>query len=111
MTTWLAITIGVLFGTGTFLVLRRNALKVIIGLSLISHSANLLLVTSGGFAGDRPPIIGLGGAVYVDPLPQALVLTAIVIGFGVTAFMLVLLYRLYQRTGTVDLDQIRRLKG
>jgi multicomponent Na+:H+ antiporter subunit C len=48
---------------------------------------------------------------YVDPLPQALVLTAIVISFGMTAFMLVLLYRLYQRTGTVDMDQIRRLRG
>ncbi len=111
MTTLLAVTIGVLFGTGAFLVLRRNALKVIIGLSLISHGANLLLVTSGGFAGNRPPIIGPGGGVYVDPLPEALVLTAIVISFGVTAFMLVLLYRLYQRTGTVDMDQIRRLRG
>ncbi|MFQ5848552.1 MAG: Na(+)/H(+) antiporter subunit C [Candidatus Methylomirabilales bacterium] len=111
MTTFLAITIGVLFGTGTFLLLRRNALKVIIGLSLISHGANLLLVTSGGFVGHRPPIIGPGGTAYVDPLPQALVLTAIVISFGVTAFLLVLLYRLYQRTGTVDLDQIRRLRG
>ncbi len=111
MTTLLAITIGVLFGTGTFLVLRRNALKVIIGLSLISHGANLLLVTSGGFVGNRPPIIGPGGATYVDPLPQALVLTAIVISFGVTSFLVVLLYRLYQRTGTVDMDQIRRLQG
>jgi multicomponent Na+:H+ antiporter subunit C len=111
VTTLLAITIGVLFGTGTFLLLRRNALKVIIGLSLISHGANLLLVTSGGSAGNYPPIIGPSGAAYVDPLPQALVLTAIVISFGVTAFMLVLLYRLYRRTGTVDMDQIRRLKG
>ncbi|MFQ5989939.1 MAG: Na+/H+ antiporter subunit C [Candidatus Methylomirabilales bacterium] len=111
MTTLLAITIGTLFGTGTFLVLRRNALKVIIGLVLISHAANLLLVTSGGFAGNRPPIIGPSGMGYVDPLPQALVLTAIVISFGVTAFMVVLLYRLYRRTGTVDMDQIRRLRG
>lgn len=111
MTTLLAITVGVLFGTGTFLLLRRNALKVIIGLSLISHGANLLLVTSGGFAGNRPPIIVPGGAAYVDPLPQALVLTAIVISFGMTAFLVVLLYRLYQRTGTVDMDQIRRLRG
>lgn len=111
MTTLLAITIGVLFGTGTFLLLRRNALKVIIGLSLISHGANLLLVTSGGFAGRYPPIIGPSGAAYVDPLPQALVLTAIVISFGVTAFLVVLLYRLYRRTGTVDMDQIRRLRG
>jgi len=111
MTTMLALTIGVLFGTGTFLLLRRNALKVIIGLSLISHGANVLLVTSGGFAGNRPPIIGPGGVPYVDPLPQALVLTAIVISFGVTAFLVVLLYRLYQRTGTVDMDHIRKLRG
>jgi multicomponent Na+:H+ antiporter subunit C len=111
VTTLLAITIGVLFGTGTFLLLRRNALKVIIGLSLISHGANLLLVTSGGFGGTRPPIIGPNPVAYVDPLPQALVLTAIVISFGVTAFLLVLLYRLYLRTGTVDLEEIRRLRG
>jgi multicomponent Na+:H+ antiporter subunit C len=111
MTTLLAVTIGVLFGTGAFLALRRNALKVIIGLSLISHGANLLLVTSGGLAGNRPPIIGPGGGAYVDPLPEALVLTAIVISFGMTAFLVVLLYRLYQRTGTVDMDQIRRLRG
>ncbi len=111
MTTLLALTIGVLFGTGTFLLLRRNALKVIIGLSLISHGANVLLVTSGGSGGNYPPIIGPTATAYVDPLPQALVLTAIVISFGVTAFLVVLLYRLYKRTGTVDMDQIRRLKG
>ena len=111
MTTLLALTIGVLFGTGTFLLVRRNALKVIIGLSLISHGANVLLVTSGGSSGNYPPIIGPTATAYVDPLPQALVLTAIVISFGVTAFLVVLLYRLYKRTGTVDMDQIRRLKG
>ena len=111
MTTLLAVTIGFLFGTGTFLILRRNTLKVIIGLSLISHGANLLLVTSRGFLGNYPPIIAPGGAAYVDPLPQALVLTAIVISFGITSFLLVLLYRLYQQTRTVDMNQIQRLKG
>ena len=59
MTTLLALTIGVLFGTGTFLLVRRNALKVIIGLSLISHGANVLLVTSGGFGGNYPRLYRL----------------------------------------------------
>lgn len=111
MTLMLCLTIGILFGTGAFLLLRRNVLKVILGLSLLSHGANILLVTSGGFGGRRPPIIGVGSLNYVDPLPQALVLTAIVISFGVTGFLLALLYRIYRETRAADTTTLRRLSG
>jgi multicomponent Na+:H+ antiporter subunit C len=109
MELWLTLAIGVLFATGTYLVLRRSLLKVVIGFSLISHGTNLLLLTTGKLKRGDVPILGQGAqGSYVDPLPQALILTAIVISFGVTAFMLALVYRTYQSLGTDDLDRLRR---
>lgn len=111
MTANLALTIGILVAVGIFLVLRRNLLKLVIGLSVLSHAANLTLVGSGGFVGRRPPVIADGSVPYVDPLPQALVLTAIVIGFGVSAFLLVLLYRTYRARGSAAVSDLMELKG
>jgi multicomponent Na+:H+ antiporter subunit C len=111
MTLGLAATIAVLVAVGVFLMLRRNLLKLVIGLSVLSHAANLTLVGSGGFLGRRPPVIGDGSVPYVDPLPQALVLTAIVIGFGVSAFLLVLLYRIYRARGGATVSDLTELKG
>lgn len=111
MTLGLVLTIGTLVGAGVFLLLRRNLLKLIIGLSLISHAANLILVGSGGFLGRRPPIIQPGPLPYVDPLPQALVLTAIVIGFGVSAFLLVLLYWISRVRAGAAVSDLMELKG
>ena len=109
MELWLTLAIGVLFATGTYLVLRRSLLQVVIGFSLISHGTNLLLLTTGKLKRGAAPILidGYQGT-YVDPLPQALILTAIVISFAVTAFMLALVYRTYQALGTDDLDRLRR---
>jgi multicomponent Na+:H+ antiporter subunit C len=109
MELWLTLAIGVLFATGTYLVLRRSLLKVVIGFSLISHGTNLLLLTTGKLKRGQVPILlqGFQGP-YVDPLPQALILTAIVISFAVTAFMLALVYKTYQVLGTDDLDRLRR---
>ena len=92
MTVLLAATAAALFGIGTYLVLQRKLSRTIIGIALLSHGANVLVVTSGD-AG-RAPIIG-NGAIddLADPLPQALALTAIVISFGVTALLLALAYR------------------
>jgi multicomponent Na+:H+ antiporter subunit C len=88
----LAAAAASLFAIGTYLVLQRKLSRVIIGLALLSHGANLLLITSGR-RGD-PPIIGRGSAArFADPLPQALALTAIVITFGVTTLLLALAYR------------------
>jgi multicomponent Na+:H+ antiporter subunit C len=92
MTVLLAATAAALFGIGTYLVLQRKLSRIIIGIALLSHGANVLMVSSG--RAGRAPIIG-NGAVdeLADPLPQALALTAIVISFGVTALLLALAYR------------------
>lgn len=88
----LALTIGALFSLGTYLVLQRNLTRIIIGIALLSHGANLLLLGAGGKAGE-PPVVGNDPATMSDPLPQAMVLTAIVISFAVTMFLLALAYR------------------
>jgi len=106
---FLTVAIGILFGTGTYLILRRNLLKVVIGFSLVSHGTNLLLLTTGKLKRGAVPILQEGfQGPHADPLPQALILTAIVISFAVTAFMLALVYRTYQTVGTDDLDRMRR---
>lgn len=109
MELWLTVAIGVLFGVGTYLLLRPSLLKVVLGFSLISHGTNLLLLTTGKLKRGEAPILAAGTTgTYTDPLPQALILTAIVISFGVTAFMLALAYRTYRTLGTDDLDRMRR---
>jgi multicomponent Na+:H+ antiporter subunit C len=97
--------IGVLFGCGTYLLLQRSLLQVIVGLSLFSHSANLALMVAGGLKRGRPPLL-TAAAPYADPLPQALVLTAIVISFGMTAFALVLAFRARQVCGSDDVEDL-----
>ena len=88
-----ALAVGLLYALGTYLLLQRQLTRIVIGLALMAHGANLLLLLAGGRAG-RPPFVG-GGEVggVADPLPQALALTAIVITFGVAAFLLALAYR------------------
>jgi multicomponent Na+:H+ antiporter subunit C len=89
----------VLYTVGTYLLLQRTLTRVVIGLGLLGHGANLLLLQAGGPAGDVPFSSKDGGGVAgvvggtADPLPQAMVLTAIVITFGVSAFLLALAYR------------------
>lgn len=92
MTVLLAVTAAFLCATGTYLLLGRQLSRIIIGLGLFGHGVNILLVLSGGDGGD-PAFVGSGRADFADPLPQALVLTAIVITFGVIAFLLSLAYR------------------
>jgi multicomponent Na+:H+ antiporter subunit C len=94
----LAMTAAILFGLGTWLLLQRRLTRIVIGLGLIGHGTNILLLTSGG-GGGLPPVIGTGEQdEFADPLPQALALTAIVITFGVTAFLLAMAYRSWQLT-------------
>ena len=95
MTLLLALTIGILYGAAFFMLLRRSIVKLVIGLILLSHAANLLIFTAGGLFKGTSPIIEPGLIPALDPLPQALILTAIVIGFGVTAYMVMLLYRIF----------------
>src|SRR5215213_1330735 len=93
MTIVMALTAAVLFSVGTYLVLQRKLSRIIIGLGLLTHGANVLLITSGRRG--EPPLIrdGTTVAAAADPLPQALALTAIVITFGVTTLLLALAYR------------------
>lgn len=89
-----ALLVGLLYGTGIYLILQRTLTRIVIGLALMGHGANLLLLSAGGGPG-RAPLVG-GGDGFADPLPQALALTAIVITFGVSAFLLTLAYRSWQ---------------
>lgn len=95
----MALMVGVFFAGGTYLLLQCTPIRVILGLALLSHGVNLLLFSSGAFTRGQPPIIldkaNFTGDIraFVDPLPQALILTAIVISFGITAFIVVLVNR------------------
>ena len=111
MPTILPIVIGVLYATALYMMLRRSLVKLIIGLALLGHASNLLIFVAAsgrGLVRGGPPIIAEGevrtAAVIADPVPQALILTAIVIGFGVLAFALALFHSVYKAFGTDDLD-------
>jgi len=103
-----ASSIGVLVAGGIFLALRARTFQVVLGLTLLSYAVTLFLFASGRLVIGRPPIWDAvrGGAVsdYTDPLPQALVLTAIVITFGMTAFVVVLALRSFLETGSDHVD-------
>lgn len=111
METVLAFVIGGLYAAAIYLLLRRSLAQVIMGLSLLTNAANLLIFTVGGLTPGRPPLVPEDAerpvGPYADPVSQALILTAIVIGFGVLAFTLALAYRAYQTAGSDDLDAMR----
>ena len=104
----LAIVSGVLYASGLYLMLRRRLAQLIIGLSLLSNGSNILILSAAGVTRGKPPLIAEGIAMeqYADPVPQSLILTAIVIGFGVLAFSLVLAHRVHQSAGSDDIDAI-----
>jgi multicomponent Na+:H+ antiporter subunit C len=108
----LALAAGVLYAAGIYLMLRRRLAQLIIGLGLLSNGTNVLIFVAGGLTRARPPVIpeGVDALVppYADPVPQALVLTAIVIGFGLLAFSLVLAHRVHATAGTDDVDDVGR---
>lgn len=107
----LAIVIGGLFATGLYLLLRRSVVRIVLGLAVLGHAANLLIFTVGGLARGEAPIVAAGEAVppagHADPVPQALILTAIVIGFAVVAFAAILVRSVYATLGTGDIDEMR----
>ncbi|MFA7094906.1 MAG: Na+/H+ antiporter subunit C [Gammaproteobacteria bacterium] len=108
MNTIIALSIGVLFGSGIWLILRPRTFQMIIGLLLMSYAVNLFIFIMGRLAVNRPPLTPAGTvpdpAALTDPLPQALVLTAIVIGFATTALYLVLMIGSRGVTGTDHVD-------
>jgi len=107
----MAYVVGLIFATAVYMMLRRSIVKMVIGLILLSNAANLLIFTTAGMTRGAPPLIPDGAeaalAGSADPLPQALILTAIVIAFGVLAFAVVLIRRAYEIVGTDDLDQMK----
>lgn len=106
MTFLTSLAIAVIFGSGAYLILQRDLLRMVVGILLISNAANLFVVASGLFRG-RPPILPLAeGAVASDPLVQAMALTAIVISSSITALLFALVYRLYTSHRTIDLEEI-----
>lgn len=109
MTLLIAIIVGVIFAASTFLMLGRELKGVCMGVFLLGHGANLaILAPSGSPIGKFPPILGEGNglAMLVDPLPQALILTAIVIGFAVQAFLLTMLVVTWRRSGTLEMSKL-----
>ncbi|MBU1425360.1 MAG: Na+/H+ antiporter subunit C [Gammaproteobacteria bacterium] len=99
----ISIAIGLLTACGVYLLLRARTFPLILGLTLLSYAVNLFLFASGRLRMDAPPLIR-DGASYTDPLPQALVLTAIVIGFGMTAYLVMLALRALNESGDDHVD-------
>ena len=106
----LATFAGFLYAGGLYMMMRRSMGKLLVGLVLLSHGSNLLIFISGNVDRARPPLVSANAAAgaVADPVPQALVLTAIVISFGVLAFALALVRRAYEVLGTDDLEHMRR---
>jgi multicomponent Na+:H+ antiporter subunit C len=105
----LAIVAGVLYATGLYLMLRRRLAQLIIGLGLLSNGSNVLIFAAAGVTRGRPPLIADPNVIavgFADPVPQSLILTAIVIGFGVLAFSLVLAHRVHQSGRSDDIDAL-----
>ena len=106
----LALAIGVLTGSAVWLVLRPRTFQLVLGLSLLSYAVNLFMFSIGGLAIDQEPILvdGIPATLdhYTDPVPQALVLTAIVIGFAMTALLVVIMIASRGVTGTDHVDGV-----
>ena len=102
-----SLAIAVVFGSGAFLVLQRDMLRVVIGIILIANSSTLFIIAAGLSLG-RAPIYPLGGTAVSDPLVQAMALTALVIGSSTAALLLALVYRVYVSHGSVDIADISK---
>ncbi|HEY0944879.1 MAG TPA: NADH-quinone oxidoreductase subunit K [Opitutaceae bacterium] len=102
-----AILVGLLFGGATYLILQTSFVRILFGFILLSNAANLLVLAMSGRPNEKSaPVVLKGVAGFVDPLPQALILTAIVIGFGVTAYLVILLYRLFLDRRTANAREL-----
>lgn len=115
MTVLLSIVTGVLFATGLYMMLRCSLTKLLLGLLLLANAANLLIFVAANPVKGRSPLVAEGVQALdrsaADPLPQALILTAIVIGFGVLAFAVILFSRLYLHTESDDSKQLTQTES
>ena len=107
----LAITVGVFFAVGIYLILSKHIIRILLGVTIFGNAVNLTIFTAGRVVREVPPIIpvelDVPASITANPLPQALILTAIVISFSFFAFLLVLAFRAYQELGTDDTDGMR----
>lgn len=103
-----AAVVGVLFGSGAYLMLKADLFRVVVGMVLVSNAANLTLMSAGLTRGVAPTYPLPEGEAVSDPLVQAMTLTAIVIGFAVTALLLSLAFRVYSSQTTVDMETMSR---
>lgn len=107
----LAILVGVFFAVGIYLMLSRHIIRILLGIVIFGNAVNLTIFIAGRIVREVPPIIPVGhevpDTITANPLPQALILTAIVISFSLFAFLLVLAFRAYQDLGTDDTDGMR----
>jgi multicomponent Na+:H+ antiporter subunit C len=111
MTVLSAFLVAVLFGCGVYLMLSRNVQRLVLGFIVLSNGVNLMVLTAAGLPADAaPPLVASADAaaagVFADPLPQAFILTAIVIGLAITAFLLAMAARTYREAGTDDLETL-----
>lgn len=108
----LSILTGLLYATGFYLILHKGMVRMIIGIMMLGYASNLFLFIVARLTRGIPALIKPGlseiGETFADPIPQALVLTAIVIGFGIQAFAIVLLRQVYRTTGTSDMDELNK---
>lgn len=106
----LAIMTGILYASGIYMIMRRSLVKLILGIVLLGNGVNLLIFVLGRITKGKPPIIDdsqkILEGIYADPIPQALILTAIVISFGLQSFAIILVKRAYKVLKTDDLDQL-----
>jgi len=105
-----SIVVGILVSAGVYLMLERHLLRLLFGLILLSSAVNIAIFAAGRLTPAAPPLIDPSAVLppegAANPLPQALILTAIVIGFGLLVFTLMLFYRAYVETGSADLDEL-----
>ena len=99
-----SIAIGILAASGIYLLLRPTTFSVVLGLTLLSYAVNTLILVGGRLGATSPPLVLPGTTGHADPLPQALVLTAIVIGFGMTAYLVALALRAKGESGSDHVD-------
>ncbi len=106
----LILVLGLLYAGGIYLILRRSMVKLLLGIMLLGSATNVLIFVLGSIVKGKPPVINAGQntiqGIYADPVPQSLILTAIVISFALTAFAIVLLKRVYALVQTDDLDNL-----
>ncbi|MGJ1432744.1 Na+/H+ antiporter subunit C [Sphingobacterium spiritivorum] len=106
----LVVLIGLLYAAGVYMILRRSMVKLLLGIMLLGNGTNILIFLLGNITKGKPPVIdpdlSIFNEIYADPIPQALILTAIVISFGLTAFAIVLLKRVYALINSDDLDDL-----